>query len=124
MQNHLVTLQKDIVDQYALGKSNLCDVLSFKSWTPRVRVDNLEKSLTKEGQRELLALGQRLKNRFPTLLNQKFKNETFFVSLIDFYFNIIIIFFITMIQLLTLDSFGMCNSMPSAHPVECLLSAE
>ncbi|KAI5694682.1 hypothetical protein M8J75_003175 [Diaphorina citri] len=78
MQNHLVTLQKDIVDQYALGKSNLCDVLSFKSWTPRVRVDNLEKSLTKEGQRELLALGQRLKNRFPTLLNQKFKNETFF----------------------------------------------
>lgn len=80
MRNYLPTLQKQIVDNFLSDKSQLCDISKMKAWTPQVSLKDEEKSLTKEGQRELFALAQRLKNRFPTLLGQEFRNETFFVS--------------------------------------------
>uniref|UniRef100_A0A8D8ZWM5 Multiple inositol polyphosphate phosphatase 1 n=1 Tax=Cacopsylla melanoneura TaxID=428564 RepID=A0A8D8ZWM5_9HEMI len=78
IKHDLSTLQEKIIDNYSQDKSNLCDISMFKSWTPHFELDGDDKSLTIEGQRELLALGQRLRNRFPTLLNQKFDNDTFF----------------------------------------------
>lgn len=78
MRNYLPTLQKQIVDNFLSDKSQLCDISKMKAWTPQVSLKDEEKSLTKEGQRELFALAQRLKNRFPTLLGQEFRNETFF----------------------------------------------
>lgn len=78
MRHHLSTLQKKIIDNFSQEKTQLCDISLLKCWEPRVSGNEEEKSLTEEGERELHGLGQRMRNRFPALLNQKFKNETFF----------------------------------------------
>lgn len=57
----------------------LCNKDELKSWTPHEELDN-QKRLTKEGEDELLALGERMQLRFPNLLNQPYENTNFLVS--------------------------------------------
>lgn len=59
--------------------AKLCNKNELKSWTHHEELDN-QKRLTKEGEDELLAIGERMQLRFPNLLNQPYENTNFLVS--------------------------------------------
>lgn len=72
---HLANIRNEIVE---MRKPNLCplDIERLRNWTSQVTVDE-QKHLTFEGMDELIQLGERVQNRFPSLLPERF-NETLY----------------------------------------------
>lgn len=76
---HLTNLRNEIVDK---RNPKLCpnDIERLRSWESQIIVDE-EKYLTYEGNDELLQLGERVQNRFPSLLPEQFSESFYKVSL-------------------------------------------
>lgn len=72
---HLTNIRNYIVEQ---RNPQLCphDLERLRNWTSQINVDE-EKHLTYEGSDELLQLAERIQNRFPTLLPEKFDERLY-----------------------------------------------
>lgn len=77
MQLKLTSMQQNIIDNFNSDKSSLCNISKFTAWQLKLHNDLVEKSLTEEGGEELFKLGVRMRDRFPSLLKQKYDNDTF-----------------------------------------------
>lgn len=65
--------------------AKLCNKDEIKLWTLHKELDD-QKRLTKEGEDELLQIGERMQSRFPHLLEQPIENTNFLVVCFFFFF--------------------------------------
>ena len=70
-----------------LNNSLICDndKKLFKSWKCDLKEDQ-EKLLVLEGEDEMINLAERIQNRFPGLLSERYENSSYKVNTINYFF--------------------------------------
>lgn len=77
----LPTLQEKIINNTITGKATLCqeDLESLKKWKLNMKLED-DNRLSKSGEAEAEELGQRYKERFPSLLDDTYSPEKFTIE--------------------------------------------
>ncbi|XP_059057088.1 multiple inositol polyphosphate phosphatase 1 [Achroia grisella] len=78
MNSTLKDIKLEILLQHKLGKGHLTQeqLNDLEEWTSKVDLES-EKYLTLEGRDEMILLAERMKNRFPNAIKNKYSNKTF-----------------------------------------------
>ncbi|XP_050342368.1 multiple inositol polyphosphate phosphatase 1-like [Nymphalis io] len=82
MMKEAISIRNYVVSSYEKGHSSLCaqDVENLRNWEFNESFFDGKQDLTEEGRKEMVGLGKRLKEAFPTLLNNLQQNSYTFRS--------------------------------------------
>ncbi|XP_026485906.1 multiple inositol polyphosphate phosphatase 1-like [Vanessa tameamea] len=82
MMKEAISIRNYVVSSYEKGHSSLCaqDVENLRNWEFNGSFFDGKQDITEEGRREMIGLGKRLKEAFPTLLNNLEKDSYTFRS--------------------------------------------
>ncbi|VVC33249.1 Histidine phosphatase superfamily,Histidine phosphatase superfamily, clade-2 [Cinara cedri] len=76
LKKRILEIHQDFINNLVEHEGNLCNADEIKSWSFNKKM-NSPKWLTEEGEDELFTIAERMKLRFPQLLNKTFENTNY-----------------------------------------------